>query len=104
MVSNASEDLPDPDRPVITTRLSRGISTSTFFRLCSRAPRTWMEPAIDRRFPGAVVVFLCCSPYMARNGPLGKPGPAIWLDQGTGVMLALPRLGKQQEKSSWLAA
>src|SRR5262249_53723652 len=40
MVSKASEDLPEPDRPVITTRLSRGISTSMFFRLCSRAPRT----------------------------------------------------------------
>src|SRR5690348_13946789 len=40
MVSKASEDLPDPDRPVITTRLSRGMSTSIFFRLCSRAPRT----------------------------------------------------------------
>src|SRR5215470_20230390 len=40
MVSKASDDLPDPDRPVITTRLSRGMSTSIFFRLCSRAPRT----------------------------------------------------------------
>src|ERR1700758_4823618 len=40
MVSKASEDLPDPESPVMTTRLSRGISTSTFLRLCSRAPRT----------------------------------------------------------------
>src|ERR1700712_4794151 len=39
MVSNASDDLPEPDRPVNTTSLSRGISTSTFLRLCSRAPR-----------------------------------------------------------------
>src|SRR5215472_12565948 len=39
MVSNASEDLPEPDSPVITTRLSRGRSTSMFLRLCSRAPR-----------------------------------------------------------------
>src|ERR1700734_2402951 len=39
MVSNASEDLPEPDNPVNTTSLSRGISRSTFFRLCSRAPR-----------------------------------------------------------------
>src|ERR1700729_884820 len=49
MVSNASEDLPEPDRPVNTTSLSRGISRSTFFRLCSRAPRMVMarvpEPA-----------------------------------------------------------
>src|SRR5688572_1844933 len=42
MVSKASEDLPEPDRPVITTRLSRGRSRSTFLRLCSRAPRTEM--------------------------------------------------------------
>src|SRR5271154_4059775 len=39
MVSKASEDFPEPDSPVKTTSLSRGISTSTFFRLCSRAPR-----------------------------------------------------------------
>src|SRR6185369_7604543 len=39
MVSKASEDLPEPDRPVNTTSWSRGMSTSTFFRLCSRAPR-----------------------------------------------------------------
>src|SRR5690348_15723455 len=39
MVSNASEDLPEPERPVMTVSRSRGIVTSTFFRLCSRAPR-----------------------------------------------------------------
>ena len=33
-------DLPDPESPVITTSLSRGISTSMFLRLCSRAPLT----------------------------------------------------------------
>ena len=32
--------MPDPDSPVITVNLSRGISTSMFFRLCCRAPRT----------------------------------------------------------------
>jgi hypothetical protein len=31
MVSNASEDLPEPDKPVMTTSLSRGISTVIFF-------------------------------------------------------------------------
>src|SRR4051812_31670117 len=40
MVSKASDDLPEPDRPVTTTSLSRGISTSMFLRLCSRAPLT----------------------------------------------------------------
>jgi hypothetical protein len=38
MVSNASDDFPEPDSPVITTSLSRGISTAMFLRLCSRAP------------------------------------------------------------------
>src|SRR3989338_8102296 len=40
MVSKASDDLPEPERPVMTVRLPRGISTSMFLRLCSRAPRT----------------------------------------------------------------
>src|SRR5580704_13037051 len=40
MVSNASDDLPDPDRPVMTTSLCRGMSTSMFLRLWTRAPRT----------------------------------------------------------------
>src|SRR5688572_25787218 len=43
MVSNASEDLPEPDSPVTTTRASRGRSTSTFLRLCTRAPRTAIQ-------------------------------------------------------------
>src|SRR5206468_12312311 len=43
MVSKAREDLPDPLRPVMTTSLSRGISTSRFLRLCSRAPRMTIE-------------------------------------------------------------
>src|SRR3954464_5798089 len=40
MVSNAKEDLPDPDKPVNTMRASRGSSRVRFLRLCSRAP--WM--------------------------------------------------------------
>src|SRR5512134_2810614 len=40
MVSKASEDFPDPDRPVMTQRRFRGMVTETFLRLCSRAPRT----------------------------------------------------------------
>src|SRR2546427_320609 len=39
MVSNASDDLPDPESPVKTMIRSRGSSSETFFRLCSRAPR-----------------------------------------------------------------
>src|SRR5947208_543907 len=40
MVSNARLDLPEPDSPVTTTRRSRGISSETFLRLCTRAPCT----------------------------------------------------------------
>src|ERR1051325_10796517 len=42
MVSKAREDLPEPDRPVMTMSLSRGRSTSTLARLWVRAPRTRM--------------------------------------------------------------
>src|SRR5215470_10752641 len=45
MVSNASDDLPEPDRPVKTISLSRGSSRSTLRRLCSRAPRMVIESA-----------------------------------------------------------
>src|SRR5580700_8467265 len=104
MVSNASEDFPEPDRPVITTRLSRGISTSTFFRLCSRAPRTWMEPAIGSGIPLGVVVFLSCSAYMTWIGPFGKPDLAIWPQGGAGAMVTGPTKGTQRGQSTWLAA
>src|SRR5712692_6789157 len=40
MVSNARLDLPEPDSPVTTISLSRGISSDTFLRLCTRAPCT----------------------------------------------------------------
>src|SRR5215831_5282761 len=40
MVSNARLDLPEPERPVMTTSRSRGISTEMFLRLCTRAPCT----------------------------------------------------------------
>ena len=40
MVAKASDDFPDPDRPVMTVSESRGIETVTSLRLCSRAPET----------------------------------------------------------------
>src|SRR5688572_21908387 len=42
MVSKAREDLPDPEGPVTTVKLRRGISRSKFLRLCCRAPRIMM--------------------------------------------------------------
>src|SRR5581483_2167777 len=52
MVSKASEDLPDPERPVSTTRASRGSVSETFLRLCSRAPVTtiWFADDTTREF------------------------------------------------------
>src|SRR6185503_20130839 len=58
MVSKASEDLPDPDKPVMTTSESRGSATVTSLRLCSRAPVTTMEFwRLDIRPPS-----ILCSP------------------------------------------
>src|SRR5215470_3121075 len=52
MVSNASEDLPEPESPVMTVRVFRGISTLMFFRLCCRAPRiTSLVRPISRKRP-----------------------------------------------------
>jgi hypothetical protein len=42
MVSKASELLPEPLNPVITTSLSRGMLRLIFFRLCSAAPVIWI--------------------------------------------------------------
>src|SRR5262245_32546622 len=42
MVSKARLDLPEPERPVTTISLSRGISTEMFLRLWTRAPCTAM--------------------------------------------------------------
>src|SRR6187401_1234422 len=39
-----SELLPDPATPVTTTSTPSGMSTSTFFRLCARAPRIFITP------------------------------------------------------------
>src|SRR5579862_145346 len=44
MVSNASEDFPEPERPVKTISRSRGRSSETSWRLCSRAPRITSLP------------------------------------------------------------
>src|SRR5271170_2146530 len=48
MVSNASEDLPEPLGPVKTTILPRGRLRLTFFRLCCRAPTTTSLSTVAR--------------------------------------------------------
>src|SRR5579864_4366137 len=66
MVSKASEDLPEPDRPVNTTSWSRGMATSTFLRLCSRAPRMAMARASRAGWRGRSGMRL----ERSKNGPV----------------------------------
>ena len=48
-MSNASDDLPEPLGPVITTSLSRGISIVRFLRLCSLAPAIFTNSLATKR-------------------------------------------------------
>src|ERR1700728_2057048 len=79
MVSKASEDLPEPERPVNTIKRSRGKSRSMFFRLWVRAPRIrifCMEPITIRPesragktpVPGIADAYLCDSTRSERPG------------------------------------
>src|ERR1700736_6287708 len=78
MVSKASDDLPEPDSPVKTTSLSRGISRSTFLRLCSRAPRTVIarmaEPAFGWRF-ALITSSISAFPGALTRAALGRASP-----------------------------
>src|SRR5713101_6813794 len=58
MVSNASEDFPEPLTPVTTVMALCGISTLIFFRLWTRAPRTRMDSCSVRTSVGAWVISL----------------------------------------------
>src|SRR5215472_14597301 len=59
MVSNASEDLPEPLTPVTTVMALCGTSTVTFFRLWTRAPRTRsMSCSGFEVFADAVICFV----------------------------------------------
>jgi hypothetical protein len=53
-VSKAREDLPDPDKPVITIRLSRGIDKSMFLRLWTLAPLISMLLSGSELFSGMI--------------------------------------------------
>src|SRR5215831_17566499 len=67
MVSNASDDLPEPLSPVMTVKVLRGISTEMFFKLCWRAPRTVMLLiAMD-------LINLVCKTEHKSNKTSGKP-------------------------------
>src|SRR5215471_16069963 len=94
MVSKARLDLPDPDSPVKTIRESRGRSSDTSLRLCSRAPRTTRRsatafcslgplgtpPTMDTSwYPGVLTKTGC------RRFPPLPPGP-----ESAGCPLSLP--------------
>src|SRR5215469_11509594 len=99
MVSKASEDLPEPDRPVRTTSLSRGISRSTFLRLCSRAPRIeitrppsrlrrgrLLSESVMPRFSGGHV-----GQVEASEGPRREvPRHGLWRPLDMGILTRLP--------------
>src|SRR4051794_21527755 len=71
MVSKASEDLPEPLKPVMTTSLSRGILSVRFLRLCSRAPPILMKPLLtDSQF---------------RHQTIGKPNTKAFGAKGVAV-------------------
>src|ERR1700722_3535750 len=81
IVSKAREDLPEPDKPVKTISLSRGRSSETSRRLCSRAPRTTRRSAICggyrwvvSRHPGPWSTAWGGPPWTAAAGPAGSPG------------------------------
>src|SRR5258708_25800753 len=79
MVSKASEDLPEPERTVNTTSLSRGMTRSTFLRLCSRAPRTAMVRPPNKASTGSAFL-------EARIGRASDLGPAMAVP-GDGLFL-----------------
>src|SRR5689334_5481365 len=64
MVSKARLDFPDPESPVTTVRLLRGISTEMFFKLWTRAPCTATEVRIAGGLEG---------PPRRRGEPLASP-------------------------------
>src|ERR1700686_874480 len=84
MVSKASEDLPDPLSPVTTVRVLRGISTSMFFRLCCRAPRTEI----------LVMAILCRGLCPFRNVDKGSDLA------DSGIAQLTPYLSRQQRRAS----
>src|ERR1700727_404069 len=73
MVSKASEDLPEPERPVNTTSRSRGISRSISLRLCSRAPRTAMTRGSRASLAGR---FLSKRSFIGKWLPFPRPSAA----------------------------
>src|SRR2546422_472355 len=81
MVSKASEDLPDPESPVMTVRAFRGISTVMFLRLCSRAPRTTNDSLDIDSEPTRVLASRSTLPNLLLNP---RRFPTLALPHGSG--------------------
>ena len=91
IVSKARLDLPDPDSPVKTISASRGRSSETSLRLCSRAPRMIRRSATGEvlgvwgvrlgsgcaRLTGAGDKFFPSPPARAGTPLEGVPGQAV---------------------------
>src|ERR1700730_3444283 len=79
IVSKASEDLPEPESPVNTTSLSRGIVRSMFLRLCSRAPRIFITRS-SKRFSAGPCGGKSCRDFSRPGADAGKisgAGPGV---------------------------
>src|SRR5829696_2409478 len=81
IVSKARLDLPEPDSPVNTIRLSRGRSRWMSLRLCSRAPRTTSRSATKRSLSGRTG---------GEGRPYGSDDPRQFLPDGSSRHLPAP--------------
>ena len=81
IVSNASDDLPDPESPVTTTKRSRGMLTWMFLRLWTRAPLTRMKAVILFGFENRLLCLFSSPPRnvfffdRAAGGRRARDGP-----------------------------
>src|SRR3954454_21455742 len=82
MGANASDDLPEPERPVKTMSLSRGSSREMLRRLCSRAPRMVMVSAIGGKPTGVPQLEHVFRPCRAGPRSAGRAGVARHLEVG----------------------
>src|SRR3990167_2439722 len=104
-MSNANVDLPEPDTPVTTLNLPRGISTDKDLRLCSFAFTIRMEldvsttpaPEVDGLAPGAdfaiaerVYEALGASPSAAAREEAPAAGRTKYLAEGSATSCTTP--------------
>ena len=74
-MSKTREDFPEPLTPVTTVKLRLGILTSTFLRLCSRAPTMLMNfnlEVLPDKYPDKI------TRYPGNRPPPGRPPRGTW--------------------------